>query len=405
MGPFLSSFFSMLVLKFMGVWNKVRLIFNPTWWRTTGVAAFTKFFRGILNVKPRDKNDYYPLLRWLVSKRLTFAILIGLTVVSVWYIAAMSPLAKTADGQDGQNIPTYRWKALPLKFYKGEVRIVAKDGHIAYHGSVKGGKADGQGRLFDGNDALIYAGAFENSMYEGAGELFYPDGLHQYIGSFSQNIFHGEGAYYRPSGVLYHKGGYAFGLKSGPGELYNAGGNKIYTGSWHMDHLVYAELVGKTTAEAAEMYEGRSTTYSVGNETCAALREINALYAADSGENTVEQEWKVRSVYVLSPSFFRNGKEISDVTALRSSMDGPEYAGFTWVTLADAVALNLAEDPNIEPIPIQGRFVLEDVFQGTSYDRNREIYIYVYHADGLIYTFFCESATAANFIMYSIEQG
>ena len=38
----------------------------------------------------------------------------------------------------------------------------------------------------------------------------------------------------------------------------------------------------------------------------------------------------------------------------------------------------------------------------TSYDKNYELYIYVYQADGLLYTFYCDSSTS-DFSFYSVS--
>jgi hypothetical protein len=401
----ISSFFNTLISKFMLVWNKLRLAFSPTWWRVTGIAAVTGFFRNIFSVKPRDKNDYYGMFRWLVSKKLAFAIIIGAAVLGIWYIIAMSPLASASGaGEGGPSIPTYRYNSLALKFHRGEVRILDKDNLVAYIGFVADGRAQGRGRLFAPGGEVMYGGEFQNSMYEGQGELFYPDGAFRYIGEFSKNQFHGAGSHFRPNGTLEYSGGYAFGLRSGQGELFNGSGSRIYTGTFHMDHLVYAELAGKTTAEVSGMYEGQATSYMVRGEYCVALHEIGAVYAVQSGEGTLDQEWRVSTVYVLSDTIYWNGAALTSISDLRSNLDQPEYAGYTWVTLADAVSLNLSPQEDIEPIPVRGRFVLEDVYEGTDYDGHRQIYIYAFRVNGLVYTFYTESTSSQGFVMYSIEQ-
>ena len=44
----------------------------------------------------------------------------------------------------------------------------------------------------------------------------------------------------------------------------------------------------------------------------------------------------------------------------------------------------------------------DDVYSVTSYDKNYELYIYVYQADGLLYTFYCDSSTS-DFSFYSVS--
>jgi hypothetical protein len=398
----MTSFINILIKGFMGLWNKLRLLFNPTFWRTRGLASVSKFFKNLFNVKPRDKNDYYPLLRWLVSKRLAFAIIIALGLLGAWYVLSMAPLGRK-DGEE-LSVPAYRYNSLALKFHSGDVQIIAKDNKTAYIGYVNEGRAAGQGKLFDAGGALLYAGEFKNSMYEGMGTLFYPDGAYRYTGTFSQNLFHGEGFYYRPGGIPEYRGGFAYGLRSGEGELYDSSGNRIFGGRFHLDHPVYAELVGKTASEMAGAYTGRVTTYQVGEEYAVAMHEINAVYAAQSGDGKLEQEWTVGAVYVLSDTINWRGREIQSIHELRGGMDEVEYAGYTWVSLSDTVAINLSDQDAVEPIPIWGGFTFEDVYEGRDYDRNREVYIHAFKADGLIYTFFCESAASQGFILYSIEQ-
>lgn len=385
------------------LWTKFKLWLSPTFWKTRGVGQLRSFFSRLFDVRPRHKKDYYSLFRWLVSKRLAFALIVTLGALAAWYVLAMSPLAPAA-ASAGNQIPTYRYSAFALKFYSGEVQILAKDGHVAYVGEVEDGRANGRGKLYGPQDDLLYAGAFQSSMYEGAGELYYPDGGLHYTGEFSKNLFHGTGEAYRPEGTLEYRGGYAAGLKSGRGELFNAGGNRIFSGTFQADALVYAEFVGKTTAETAEMYLGKNVTYSTETEHCVEMEEIGALYAARPGDQSLDEAWTVGAVYVLQDSVFLGGRKIETVAELRESLGAPEYAGQTWVTLPDAVALNRLEQDRLAPVDMKKDAAFDDVFQVSEYDGDRQVYIYVFRANGLTYTFFCAEAGAPDFLMYSIEQ-
>ena len=64
--------------KMMALWTKIRLWTSRSYWETKGVNTFRQFFSRLLNVKPRSQSDYYPVLRWLVSKRLAFALVVVL---------------------------------------------------------------------------------------------------------------------------------------------------------------------------------------------------------------------------------------------------------------------------------------------------------------------------------------
>ena len=390
---------------FMSVLTKLKILFNPTFWTTTVIAGLNRFFTKIFSVKPRDKKDYYPFFKWYVSKKLAWAIVIILGVLSIWYITAMSPLASAGKGGagSGDKIPTYKYNSLPLKFKTGEVRILARDKHVAYVGFVKGGRANGKGRLYTPNDELLYSGDFENSMYEGQGELFYPDGTVKYTGSFSKNLYNGEGTSFRQGGTLEYKGEYSEGLRSGNGELHNAGGNRVFAGKFRMDNIVYPEFVGKAATQAADMYMGRLSTYRSADEACAAMREINAVYELASGENSLDQEWRIRAVYVLNGYIDWNGRRIETIQDLRANIEGLEYAGVTWASLAESVSINLSGQEEIALVDIKGAETFEDVYDVQGYE-GREVYIYTFRNDGLLYTFFCDTHSSQRFVMYSIEQ-
>jgi hypothetical protein len=383
------------------LWTMLRLMISPTFWATRGITVLRGFFASLFDVRPRNKKDYYSVFNWLVSKRLAFALVVVIGAVSLWYVLSVSPLTPRLGAADGA-IPTYRHSSLALKFYKGDARILDAHNREAYVGTVSGGRANGQGKLFDEQGALLYMGAFQDSMYEGRGESYYPSGATQYKGMFSRNLYNGEGAYFRPEGTLEYEGEYVNGLRQGSGTLYNAGGNKIFSGYIQKDGIVYEEFVGKTAPEATAMYTGASVTYAGDGAYCTDMREIGAVYAARSGEDSVDEEWLIERIYVLRASVPLGGKDIDTVAGVAAALGEPTYFGETWATLSDSVAANLSV-AEIEPVEMELRQDFEDAYTVTSYDENRRIYIYVFENDGFVYTFYCEGGGSDGFFMYSAE--
>jgi hypothetical protein len=356
----------------------------------------------LLDVKPRHKKDYYSVLSWLVSKRLAFALVVVIGVVSVWYVFAVSPLTLRIGAADN-TIPTYHYRSPALKFYKGEVRILDAEDRDAFIGAVSGGRANGRGKLYDERGNLMYSGDFADSMYEGQGEAYYPSGTARYNGAFSRNLFHGLGSYFRPEGTLEYEGEYVSGVRQGAGALYNAGGNLIFSGHFRRNGIVYEEFIGKTAPEAAAMYTGASVTYTEDASYCVDMNEIGAVYAARSGAESVDEEWRIERVYVLSDTILLGGREMNTINDIAAALGEATYLGETRLTMSDAVAANLSPAAGIEAVDMELRRDFEDAYAVTAYDENREIHIYVFKNDEFTYTFYCENASSPGFFMYSAE--
>jgi hypothetical protein len=402
MNQFFNVLLSALRARITGLWTMLRLMVNPTFWATRGVTILRSFFARLFNIKPKHKHDYYPVFRWLVSKRLAFALVVVLGAVGLWYIFSMSPLLLHV-GAAESTIPSYRYRSPALKFHDGEVRILDAADKEAYVGAVSGGRANGQGRLFDAQGALLYAGAFKDSMYEGQGEAYHPNGAVRYKGDFSRNLFHGQGSYFRQEGTLEYEGEYVNGVRQGSGILCDAGGNKIYEGHFQMNRIVYEEFVGKTAPDAAALYSGESVTYVGDGEYCVDMSEINAVYAARSGAESLDEEWKIERVYVLSDSIPLGGKDLTTINEVSAALGEPSYSGETWLVLSDSVAANLSRQEQIVPVDMELEEPFEDVRTVVSYDGNRQMYIYVFENDGFVYTFYSENGGSAEFFMYSAE--
>lgn len=388
--------------RIMPLWLKFRMWTSTSYLRTRGLSKVRDFFASLMDVRPRHKRDYYPLFRWLVSKRLAFALVIGLGVVSALYISTMLPTHLSGSGET----PTYRYRSLPLKFHSGTVNILGKDGYLAYTGQVDKGAANGTGTLYAADGSTVYEGSFAESMYSGQGTLYYENGSPQYVGNFAENQYNGVGSYYRSNGVLEYSGDHVYGVRTGTGTLYNSVGSQVFQGSFLNNEIVFHSFLDRTTAEAAEMYTGRSVVYQNESEYCVAMPEIDALYAVKDGSTTLENEWTVDRVYVLRDRVPLRSGESSTLRELQAAMGEPLYFGTAWVTLPEAVAWNLlaAEEPDrLESVELKETALFDDVFEIESYDQDFQVYLYTFQQDGLLYTFYFTGAGESEFVMYAVE--
>lgn len=387
--------------KILPVWIKLKLWLSPSFLRAKVLVKLREFFSKLFDVRPRDKQDYYPVFRWLVSKRLAFALAMGAGVLSLIYILMMLP-----DGMftSDEGIPTYKYRSIPLKFYSGTVNILARDGHVAYTGEVAEGMASGEGTLYDARGNIVYSGQFANNMYNGSGALYYAGGSPRYVGEFTDNLYNGAGSYYRPNGVLEYSGGYAAGKRTGAGVLYNSVGSPLYQGNFLNGEILYQDLLARPTSEVAAVYSGESVIWQSSAEYCVAMPDISAVYAVRDGGNTMENEWTVDRVFVLRGEITLENKSCSTLRELISLAGDPLYSGSAWVDLPEAVAWNqMAETQPESPITISASEGLENVFSVSGYDRNFQVYLYSFERSGLVYTFYFSDESPVRFLMYSIE--
>lgn len=398
--------FATLRAKVMPIWMKLKLWTSPAFIRTKVLAKVRDFFTRLLDVRPRHKKDYYGMFRWLVSKRLAFAIVIVLGMAAIVYIALMVPARFAGKDAAAAAIPTYKYRSIPLKFHEGTVQILARDGHVAYVGDVAKGSAAGSGTLYDKAGDLVYEGDFQSSMYNGQGTLYYPGGALRYRGQFTDNLFNGVGNYYRLSGSLEYTGDYVAGVRTGLGKLFNSAGSPIFEGSFLNNNIVFSDFLGKPTTETAQLYTGQSTVYDSGSEYCVSMPEIGAVYAVKDGSNTLENEWTVSSVYVLSSNIALDGQTFDTIAQLQSVFGEPIYFGTAWVDLPESVAINQLTQAQPElmlPVELMTEASFDNVFNVTSYDRNYQIYLYTFQRDGLLYSFYAPAAGQPGFFMYALE--
>ena len=389
--------------KFTSIVTKLRRLTSTAVLRSKLLGQLQQGFSKLFSVKPRHSKDYYTIGRWMISKKLAFATVIVLGVACSFYIYTMIPFNF---GAGGTSIHTYKYNALPLKFYSGYCRILDKQERLAYEGEVKGANCEGIGTLYDKSGNVVYKGSFAKSRFEGNGTSYYPDGTTQYIGSFSENLYHGKGRYYRPSGVVEYDGEYVQGERTGNGILYNGGGSKIYTGSFLKNSIVYEEMVGKSTSDVSDMYNGKVKVYSSDSEYCVSMAEIGALYVAKDGANTLDQNWVVERTLVLSNVCRAEGLELSGIMDVTAAFGQASYFGSTCITLGEAIALNLLEGVDakqMDKVEVVGTTTYDEIYSVSDYDDTYEVYIYSYVRNGLLYTFYCAGSGIDNFVMYAIE--
>ena len=404
MNKLFSTLFSSIRAKFTSLWTKVRLWTSPIYWQSQIFTRIRQFFSRLFDVRPRHKKDYYGIFNWLVSKRLAFALVVVVGILCGVYLYMTLP--KGFFTGTGATVRTYRYNAIPLKFYSGTVRILAADGHLAYEGQVKDAHCAGQGTLYNKEGGKVYEGAFADDMYNGEGTLYYPEGMVRYQGSFLNNLFQGQGSYYRSSGAVEYVGEHESGHRNGQGVLYNAAANPIFTGTFQMDEILYSQFLDKATSEVSQMYTGKTQVYSSSSEYAVSMDEIGAVYAATDGSNTLDGEWTVGSIYVLSDRLPIEGETLTTINQLSAHFGQPDYYGVSWVDLPEAVAINLLaqEDPlQLGEVSLTTSSEFDGVYTVSGYDQDFQVYIYTYLQDGLLYTFYTTGSASEHFVMYSIQ--
>ncbi|MBO5246169.1 MAG: hypothetical protein J6B28_02790 [Eubacterium sp.] len=387
--------------------TKFRQYTSANFIRTKIVAKIRDFFVALFDIRPKHKKDYYEIFGWLVSKKLAYAVVIIIGVLSLIYLISIRSMYMPQNQEAG--IKTYNYDDIMLRFAKGKVRILGESGYLAYEGNVEKGGVNGYGALFAPDGTLLYQGVFANNEYEGAGTQYYAEGTMHYKGNFSGNLYEGNGKLYRENGTISYEGEFARGMKEGFGKLYNSGDKIVYEGSFSKDELVYSALLEKSTAEVSESYKGARTIYQMGDEFVVLLSDINAIYTGVTNEENLEDTVMVDSVYVLSDRIKMGNQECTKIADLKAAFGEPIYEGNSIVNLAEAIAINYL---NKQKQTLYGTVSMETVEQYTdsllvsSVDRSYGVYLYSFRKDGLLYTFVCGDRDGT-FAFYSImsEEG
>lgn len=399
-----SALLNSIKARFTPFITRIRMFFTWSFLQARIVSRIRIFFQSIFNVKPRHKKDYYTFGRWMVSKRLCFAIVIvsGTLALIYIYFAHINQYIQTQD----HSIKTYSYNSVLLKFAKGTVRIKGKSGYLAYEGDVKSGACEGPGKLFNPQGTMVYDGNFLNSKYEELGRRYYDDGTLWYNGNFHENLFSGEGKLYRKNASLEYTGEFLMNMKEGEGTLYDDSHNTLFSGRFTHDEIMYSDLLGKTASEMAEAYRGKMTMYGTSEERVRYMPDIDALTVEYGDPESVDAEYSVDMVYVLKDEFRVGNGIINSVTGLTQVLGTPTYEGTGRAILGELLAINKLNEKSDAvvlngPAEIELNKVYTEYEEVESYQQDYEVYLHSYLRDGLIYTFVGEQGSD-NFAFYYI---
>ena len=370
--------------------TKIKLFTKPSFLLTRLTELIKTFFTKTLNVKPRHKDDYYTIGNWMVSKKLAFAVVIIVGVLSLVYI--YTSWSGLFPGSKNDGIKTYDYNDVLLKFTKGTVRIKGKSGYLAYEGEVSNGACNGQGTLMNPAGFVVYQGAFQNSMYEGQGNQYYQDGTLWYQGAFHENLHSGSGRLFRTNGSLEYEGEFALDMKEGQGTLYDLGHNAIFNGQFTLDDIKYSDLIGKKTSEIASAYKGKRTLYEADDERVRFMPDIDAMTVEYLDEESIDTEATVEQVYVMKSTFNTAEGPVKTFSSISTYLGQPIYVGVSYATLPELLTINklnaAAEGIVMNgPADIDMTSVFTEYTEVTDYDDEYEVYLHTYHKDGLLYTF------------------
>lgn len=373
--------------KMTGLVTKFKLYTNWNFIRTKIIAKIRDFFANLLGVKPRNKDDYYTIGRWMFSKRLMYALVIGIGVLSIWYITTETTIFKNFSDE---GLKTYKYNSLRLRTAKGHVRITGKSGYLAYDGNVEKGYVEGDGTLYNPAGNIVYSGSFSRNKYEGNGTLNYDSGNLCYKGQFHENLFEGNGTLYRVDGTREYVGEFSQGKKNGAGVLYDSGENELYSGTFASDEIVFSELLGKSVTEVGECYKGHRELYTTDSESVAVMSGIGALYHATLDSEALDDEEIVDSVYVLSDYYSYSGEELETISELEEVFGEEVYDGNSNVILPEAIAINrINEKSNIISgnVDMDINQIYSDVAEVNGFDHDYVVYIHSFRRGDIMYSF------------------
>lgn len=404
----MNDLFNMIITtikyRFSAIFAKLRYWTNASFIKAKFLSKFSEWLKSLFNVKPRHKADYYSFMRIMVSKKLVHTCIICVGLICLGYLIAVRPLEGIKDTKAETKV--YDYDSFLLKFQNAKVSIKAESGYIAYIGDVKSGYAQGQGELYNRSGTLVYNGEFSKNKYEGTGKLYYPSGQLLYEGQFEDNLYQGTGKLYRENGMLLYSGDFDDGYREGNGELYSSTGNKIFAGTFQNDRLLYTQLLDKTTQEIGQIYTGEQKIYANQADNIVSLEEIDTLYVTSNGEESVQEDVRTTTVYVLSNTFGLGDVVIENVEELKKEFGQPNFEGNTYINFYDAVAIAQSEkkDSEIQIDPqVEYSELYEEYLQVSSYDNEALMYLYMYEMDGLNYSFVTDGKKE-QFFMYIISK-
>ncbi len=370
--------------------TRLSLILNPRFILTRVTELIRTLIRTVLNIRPRDKDDYYPIGGWLVAKRLAYAVVIIVGILCTIYI--ISQKDALFPGSEESHIKTYDYNSILLKFAKGKVRIKGKSGWVAYEGEVSDAACNGAGTLRNPEGVVVYEGNFKSSMYEDQGTQYYENGILEYVGNFHENQYNGEGRLYRETGSLEYDGEFARNLKDGNGILYNTGGEEIYRGQFSFDKILYSYLLGKSSTEMATIYNGERKLYELGDERVRVMDDIGVMTEEIVNSSSVDSAAKVSAVFVVDSAIRIGSHDYTTFDGIQQALGEPTYVGDSYATLPELLIINkLNESSDLPVISGPGEIIENEVFDEyveiENYDTDYLVYLHSYEKDGLVYNF------------------
>ena len=402
-GNLFTVLISTIKSRFSAITSKLKLWTSWNFIRSRIITKIRQFFAKLFDVKPKDKDDYYTVFRWMISKKLAYSAVIILGVVSIWYIVSVK--STFANLGDSGPIRTYKYNSMQLRMAKDKVKILGKSGYLAYEGDVDKGYVTGNGTLYGLEGNLVYQGQFEKNKYEGVGKYYYENGNLCYEGDFHDNLFEGVGRQYRESGSLLYYGEFTRGKKNGEGKLCAENAKVIFDGLFANDELVYSSFINKTTAEAADMYNGVRRVWRADDTYCVFMSDIGAVYSGDPDPESVSDDVTVKNVYVLKDYLPVGERTVSEIKDIKKAYGKPIYEGTSRVLLSEAVVINILNETRTVLsgyVEMDDEEPYSDVTFINSFDRDYEVYLTAFRIGDLVYTFYSEDKNGT-FLFYSIN--
>lgn len=400
-----SVLLSTIKSKITPIVTKLKYWLSPAFWQAKVLTKLREFLSRIFAVKPRHKRDYYGFFGWLVSRRLAHAVVIVVGLLSLAYLLFVNPVFRLAEGI-GSGEKIYAYDSLPLRYMKGDVKIKAKSGYVAYEGAVSRGYASGNGTLYDKNNEVVYRGAFEKNKYNGIGILYYPSGQVHYEGEFRDNLFEGAGKLYRESGTMIYDGAFSAGKKEGTGILYNSSETPVFTGSFHADQLVYSQLLGKSASDISQIYTGESLLYIGDTQAVQVMTDIDAFFVADTAEESIEDSLVADELYVCKDVFTYGDNSCSTIADVKRVLGDPVFEGNSYVIFPEAVGIDLLQQQGADigiDVALETEHPILEAYSVNSYDADALVYLYVFQKEETSYSFICEDQDG-RFFMYALQQ-
>ena len=112
-GNLFNVLFSTIKSRFAAIVSRLRLWLSWNYLRTRIIGGIRDFFYRLLDVKPKNKNDYYTVFGWMISKKLAYAIVVIIGVLSLWYITATTKIFDKLTQNGG--LRTYSYNSVLLR--------------------------------------------------------------------------------------------------------------------------------------------------------------------------------------------------------------------------------------------------------------------------------------------------